>query len=109
MVCTMEMTLTMSNEERRPLCRGCSLQLKLEVVGQWHQPGASIAPIALAHGINAKIVYRWLREHALGQLAVAATKNSGFIPLRLEASSHARSHGPAEPDICVGIRRGANA
>jgi transposase len=109
MVCTKEMMHTMSNEQRRPLRRSYSLPLKLEVVGQCQQPGASIAAIALAHGINANIVHRWLREHARGQLAVAAVRDSGFVPVRLEAPPHAAPGRPAEADIRVEIRRGANA
>jgi len=63
MVCTKEMMHTMSNEQRRPLRRSYSLPLKLEVVGQCQQPGASIAAIALAHGINANIVHRCACGH----------------------------------------------
>jgi transposase-like protein len=100
---------TMSNEQRRPLRRSYSLPLKLEVVGQCQQPGASIAAIALAHGINANIVHRWLREHARGQLAVTAVRDSGFVPVRLEAPPHAASGSPAEADIRVEIRRGGHA
>ena len=109
MVCTMKIMHTMSNEERRPLRRSYSAQLKLEIIGQCQQPGASVAGIALSHGINANIVHRWLREHARGHLAVAAARDSGFVPVRLEASPHAGSHSPAEPDIRVEIRKGANA
>lgn len=108
-VCTMEMMHTMSNEERRRLRRSYSRQLKVEVVGQCQQPGASIAAIALAHGINANIVHRWLREHARGQLSVAGARDLGFVPVRLETSHNAASGGPAGPDIRVEIRRGANA
>jgi transposase len=112
MVCTMKMMHTISNEERRPLRRSYSLQLKLEVVGQCQQPGASIAAIALLHGINANIVHRWLREHARGELAAGALRpasSEGFVPVRLEPSSLGLSPGAAEPDIRVEIRRGANA
>ena len=41
-------------------------ELKLQVVGECGQPGASIAAVALKHAINANIVHRWLREHAPG-------------------------------------------
>ena len=36
----------------------------MQVVAQRPTDGASIAAVALAHGINANIVHRWLREHA---------------------------------------------
>ncbi len=105
MVCTMKMMHTMSNEERRPLRRSYSAQLKLEIIGQCQQPGASVAGIALSHGINANIVHRWLREHARGQLAA----QDQFVPVQLESSACAVPASPAGPDIRVEIRKGANA
>lgn len=57
---------TMASETRTtpsPKRRFYSPELKLQVVGACAQPGASIAAVALQHGINANIVRRWLREH----------------------------------------------
>lgn len=36
--------------------------LKRTVVAACRQPGASVAGVALAHGLNANMVRRWLRE-----------------------------------------------
>jgi transposase-like protein len=44
------------------------VDLKLQVVSACAQPGASIAAVAMQHGINANIVHRWLREHSQGTL-----------------------------------------
>ena len=66
MVCTMEIMHTMWSEAiaPNPKRRFYSPELKAQVVKQCRANGASIAAVALAHGINANIVHRWLREHA---------------------------------------------
>ena len=51
-----------------PKRRFYSPELKLQVVGACAQSGASIAGVAMQHGINANIVHRWLREHSQGTL-----------------------------------------
>jgi len=62
---------TIASEARTPQVptrRFYSPELKLQVVGACAQPGASIAGLAMQHGINANIVHRWLREHSQGTL-----------------------------------------
>ena len=110
MVCTMEIMHTMSNEAiaPNPKRRFYSPELKAQVVTQCRADGASIAAVALAHGINANIVHRWLREHA----APPAPKPiNPFIPLNLcapEVEDAAPVHAAGSPtsDIRVEIRRG---
>lgn len=37
-------------------------ELKRQIVAACQQPGASVAGIALAHGLNANLVRRWLKQ-----------------------------------------------
>ena len=48
-----------ANRRRR---RFCSPELKAQVTQECKQSGASVAGMALRHGINANFVHRWLRE-----------------------------------------------
>ena len=108
MVCTMKMMHTMVSEAGRPLRRNYSAELKVQVVGECRRPGASVAGVALSHGINANIVHRWLREHAHGTLVV---QTRSFVPIKLEPPV-TQSHAPdaeASADIRVEIRKGTNA
>ena len=60
---------TMASEARTthvPKRRYYSPELKLQVVGACVQPGASIAGVALQHGINANIVRKRLGSKRLG-------------------------------------------
>ena len=77
----MKITQTKAREAIAPTSnrRSYSPELKSQVVAQTQAPGASVADVALAYGINAKIVHRWLRERA-GQPPVAP---SGFVALSL--------------------------
>jgi transposase len=54
---------TMASETRTtqvPKRRFYSPELKLQVVQTCAQPGASIAGVALQHGISTNIVHRWI-------------------------------------------------
>lgn len=41
-------------------------QFKAELVAACQQPGASIAALALQHGMNTNVLHRWLKEHRQG-------------------------------------------
>ena len=91
-----------------PKRRSYSPELKSQVVAQTQVPGASVAGVALAHGINANIVHRWLREGS-GQPPVAP---SGFVPLSLppvKGQLTPPGHEPVKPeqDIRIELKRGA--
>jgi len=49
--------------------RDHSPELKRELVRQCLQPGASVSSIAMAHGINANLVFKWRREHRAALVA----------------------------------------
>ena len=57
----MKIIHTMSSEALAPIPkrRLYSPELKRQVVAQARLPGASVAGVALSHGINANIVHRW--------------------------------------------------
>ena len=92
---------------KRPLRRKYSAQLKAQVVQECRRRGASVAGVALSHGINANIVHRWLREHAGSALVVQTPQE--FVALAVEgAATPAMVAGP-KPDIRVEVRRGNSA
>lgn len=41
-------------------------QFKAELVAMCQKPGASIAALALQHGLNANLLHRWLKEWSQG-------------------------------------------
>ncbi len=95
---------TMASDARTTQARKRRLyspQIKLQVVGACAQPGASIAGVALQHGINANIVHRWLREHSRGTLV---NRPQTFVPVTLNAATQP---APVQPtaDIRIEVKR----
>ena len=109
----MNITYTMARQTRTtqsPKRRFYSPELKLQVVQTCAQPGASIAAVALQHGINTNIVHRWIREHSQGTLVV---QPQAFVPLTLstepEPVAPESMEGVATPEIRMELRRGTSS
>lgn len=85
--------------------RSYSKAFKAQVLAECEAPGASVARVAMSHGINDNVVHRW-RQLARESRAVAAPVPRGeFVPVTLSATDA----GPGGADIRVEIRRGATA
>jgi transposase len=79
---------------------------RTQVLSECSQPGASVAAIALAHGLNANLVHKWRRKAR--QAPADGTRQrpecDGFVALALPCAQQA---APALPDIHMELRRGA--
>ena len=84
-------------DSRKVTRRRHGAELKAQVLRECAQPGASVASIAMSHGINANVVHKW-RRLANGEAVPAAS----FIPVALPAPVTA-----PQQDIRVELRRGA--
>ena len=100
----------------RPTHRTYTRQFKAELVAAAKQPGASIAALALQHGMNANVLHRWLKEHeqdARHQLislsssgeSLATSSVPAFIPIKLPTAT--ATYEPTACDIKVELRKGA--
>jgi len=85
--------------------RTYSEALKAQVLAECAMPGASVAKVALGHGINANVVHRWRQLLREGKPSVPAI-SSGFVPVSL-ATMPSASTPIAGADIQVELRRGA--
>ncbi|MBC5783796.1 transposase [Ramlibacter sp. USB13] len=74
-----------------------SKELKAQILTECDQPGASVASVAMSHGINANVVHKWRRQ-AAGQIEPSPA--AGFVPLALPAPSPAA-------DIRIELQHGA--
>lgn len=45
-----------------------SLEEKLRIIAEAQVPGASVAEVARQHGVNANLVFVWMRQHEQGVL-----------------------------------------
>ncbi len=88
-------------------------EFKANAVAACMQPGMSMAAVAMANGVNANLLRRWVREAELrcgsGQpdapvatIAPPRAATPTFVPMQLPARSVA-------PDIRIELRRGATS
>ncbi len=102
---TTEEALTTGRRRRRHH----SVFFKAEAVGACQQPGVSVASVALARGLNANLLRRWVHEAERGNAPIAIRSSrsntvtesaEGFVPVSLASS-------PTESMIQIELRSGA--
>jgi transposase len=71
-------------------------QLKVQVLCECEMPGASVAKVAMAHGINANVVHRWRQLVREGGQATAV-KPREFVPVAIAQPA------PLPAQSCRGI------
>ena len=94
---TKEIVDTMQRESTLevPKRREYSKQMKALVLQQCSQEGASVAGVALSHGLNPNMVHRWIREERQHNLGDAGQVTSPqFIPLQLPAAAVIEAEPP---------------
>lgn len=94
---------------QRPKRRYYSPELKGQIVAECQVSGASVAGVALAHGVNANIVHRWMREQ--GDFLLPAPRNE-FVALNRpppveQVPATETSLPPVARAIHVEVRRSA--
>ena len=83
--------------------RRYSPDFKAQVVGECNTLGASVAKVAMSHGINTNVVHGW-RKLAREAGAASPAPSHEFVPVALTA---APLQSVAERGIEVELRRGA--
>lgn len=94
-------------EQTKPVARReHDAELKKQVLAECATPGASVARVALEHGLNANLVHRWRRIAQGRERGPHATPTAAqFVSLPIAAS-------PIESmpaDIRIELRRGATS
>lgn len=90
------------DDTKRAARRRHDTALKTQVLEQCAHPGASVASIALSHGLNANLVHKWRREARQGEAPLAGKPE--FIPVQLATPTQA-----ARQEVHIELRRGAIA
>lgn len=90
-----------------------SAELKAQVLAECEVPGASVAKVAMAHGVNANLVHGWRKlERERRQAAAAAVQAQAVVSAVTAPSSSAAfmpvTVMPADDSaIDIEVRRGA--
>jgi transposase len=67
--------------------RRYSIAEKLQILEETRRPGASIADVARAHGINHNVVFGWRRLAQRGLLRAQAKESVPLLPVRVESAT----------------------
>ena len=90
-------------EAKRVARRRHDAQFKARVVADCSAPGASVASVALAHGLNANLVHRWLRiAEGRERVGQAVQRVEQFIAVPVGPAAVAS----APADIRIELKRG---
>ena len=84
--------------------RTYTLEYKRGVVRQCGKPGVSVAGVALAHGINANLVRRWMVSQ--GRTLAGPMAESRAVLLPVSVQRVARAHGaPGEDGVSAATKQ----
>ena len=90
-----------------------SAEFKARVLAECRQPDASVAAVAIGHGLNPNVVRKWVAGQNLKRVGAAmpATASSlatlQFVPVEFAKSDHRTANMPAsQPDIRIELERG---
>jgi transposase len=90
------------NGDKTAKRRRYGAQLQAQILAECEAPGASVARVAMSHGINANIVHSWRRR------ARAGTVSADVVPAEFVGVAVAQVPESAVPEtIQIQLRRGA--
>lgn len=93
---------TMATDKKR-IRRDYSPELKERILAECAAPGASVAKIAMAHGVNANLVHTWRKLARQSELKPAEVTR--FVPIAIEAEP---ATPPAQANFVeIDLQRGA--
>ena len=73
-----------------------SVAEKLQIVQLTLVPGASVAEVARAHGVNANQLFKWRRQFERGQLGKADVHPTALLPVTISADDRAMPETTAD-------------
>lgn len=102
---------TSDDQSGRRRRREHSAEFKAKVVAACRKTGVSVAAVALANGLNANLLRRWVVtdeqgtkpiDAVIGSPALSTVENRAFIPIQME-----RPAVNTTQEITIELRRGA--
>ena len=82
----------------RPVRRWRTVSEKRRIAELTLEPGASVALVARAHGVNANQVFKWRRALKRGELSEPAAASTALLPVTLSAPSES-ANGTGEVGV----------
>lgn len=85
--------------------RNHTIEFKTELVTMCRQPGVSVSAVAQAHGVNANLLRRWMKQYPVAAHIPVASAPAKLVPVQIEAPHTLSSHGEIHFDIQRGTTR----
>ena len=92
--------------------RTYSADTKAQLLAACGAPGASIAAVASANGMNANVLHRWLRESSQAKQPIGSCADTGTnavdigVPSFIALPLLTKSAEPVQREITVEVRKG---
>lgn len=86
-----------------------SVAEKREIVEETLKPGASVARVARAHGVNANQVFAWRRQYRQGLLDDGHAETVNLLPVRVSGTRTSTAHRWSRRQATDGIAEVAGA
>jgi transposase len=77
--------------------RRWSVEEKCRIVEQTLKPDASVARVALAHGVNANQVFSWRRQYRQGLLGKRNTGSVKLLPVHVREAQGGKAYRSGSP------------
>ena len=95
------MTTALSTRQRR----NHSIAFKTNLVTMCSQPGISVSTVAQAHGVNANLLRRWMKQYPADSKPPLAPAPTKLVPIQIETDNTSPSNGEIHFDIQRGATR----
>ncbi len=82
---------------------------KRRIVELTLEPGASVAKVARAHGVNANQVFAWRRQYRQGSLGAGQAETANLLPVHVTGTRLSNAHGTGRRHAAQGTAEAAGA
>jgi transposase len=89
--------------KREPQRRRWPAEEKCRIVEQTLRPGASVARVALAHGVNANQVFSWRRQYRQGLLGRRNAGPVNLLPVRVSEAQGGKTYRLGSPALTAAV------
>jgi len=83
--------------------RNHSIEFKTDLITMCRQPGISVSAVAQAHGVNANLLRRWMKQYPVDAKLPLASVPAKLVPVQIEAPHTSHTNN----EILFDIQRGA--
>ena len=89
--------------KREPQRRRWPAVEKCRIVEQTLRPGASVARVALAHGVNANQVFSWRRQYRQGRLGKRNAGPVDLLPVHVSEVRGGKTYRSGSPALTAAV------